>query len=110
MADKDKDCRSQREAFEEWFGKSSPLTLTRAKMNDVSFGYERVQYEVAFEAFQAGAAWQQSRLLDEELVKIAANKFRKERKNRLGCESEGDADVRSMKAAIAEIKKHTEVV
>ena len=100
MTDKDKECRSQREAFEIWAKNNIPATYQAAEYGE-SLGMRDVNF--ARKGFQAGAAWRQSRLLDEELVERVAKAIYE-----TGVFSVNPYT--HAQAAIAEIKKHMEGV
>lgn len=63
-----------------------------------------VAMPVAEQAWQAATDHILAQLGSEEVIQKARMKFREERKFRLGFESEGDADVRAMRAALTTIK------
>lgn len=127
MTDKDKECREEyakaealmreeikmREAFE---ARKIP-NLNLKRRDDGSYYYDVTA--MAFRDFCDGAAWQQSRLLDEELVEVmslALYNYTREQKGlpkvtKLDAVESHNLYLYGMaRAAIAEIKKHMEGV
>lgn len=110
MTDKDKECRSQRGAFED-IARTKLAYLGGPFLRDCNDpypdrDYQKWEVQEAYEFFQAGAAWQQSRLLDDELVERVESAI----EGWLPNDGLAYPTEQMAKAAIAEIKKHMEGV